>query len=232
MEARDIFERDKLGEEISHQDPEYHKIREMIDEAQKLLFELNNKYHECASYNILSPGTFEYKGVLYTLNSKALYQIQNASLSLEAYDILSDICGIRCDDEALKKALRSFVWSGRFEKVSDNPLIILDGAHNENGVKALMESFDLIEGTKCIVFSALKRKNYKEMYDILKRHCDEIVLTSFDYPGAIDINDIENEKFYPDAKEAIAYARCNFEAVLICGSLYFISDVAGNKLYG
>lgn len=40
MEARDIFERDKLGEEISHQDPEYHKIREMIDEAQKLLFEL------------------------------------------------------------------------------------------------------------------------------------------------------------------------------------------------
>ena len=193
---------------------------------------LNNEYHECASYNILSPGTFEYKGVLYTLNPKALYQIQNASLSLETYDILSDICGIRCDDEALKKALRSFVWSGRFEKVSDNPLIILDGAHNENGVKALMESFDLIEGTKCIVFSALKRKNYKEMYDILKRHCDEIVLTSFDYPGAIDINDIENEKFYPDAKEAIAYARCNFEAVLICGSLYFISDVAGNKLYG
>ena len=46
MEARDIFERDKLEEEISHQDPEYHKIREMIDEAQKLLFELNNKYHE------------------------------------------------------------------------------------------------------------------------------------------------------------------------------------------
>lgn len=40
MEARDIFERNKLGEEISHQDPEYHKIREMIDEAQKLLFEL------------------------------------------------------------------------------------------------------------------------------------------------------------------------------------------------
>lgn len=46
MEARDIFERDKLGEEISHQDAEYYKIREMIDEAQKLLFELNKRYHE------------------------------------------------------------------------------------------------------------------------------------------------------------------------------------------
>lgn len=46
MTGMDIFERDKLGEEISHQDPEYYKIREMIDEAQKILFELNNKYHE------------------------------------------------------------------------------------------------------------------------------------------------------------------------------------------
>lgn len=46
MGKRDIFERDKLGEEISHQDPEYYKIREVIDETQKLLFELNNKYHE------------------------------------------------------------------------------------------------------------------------------------------------------------------------------------------
>ncbi|MGN1405849.1 MAG: bifunctional folylpolyglutamate synthase/dihydrofolate synthase [Erysipelotrichaceae bacterium] len=193
---------------------------------------LNNKYHECQNYTVLSPGTFEYNGILYSLNSKALYQIQNASLSLETYSVLSNLYGVRNDNEALKKALRSFKWSGRFEKVNDKPLIILDGAHNENGVRALMESFDLIEGTKCIVFSALKRKNYKEMYDILKKHCDEIVLTSFDYPGAIDISDIENEKFYSNASEAIAYAKNSYEVVLICGSLYFISDVAGNKLYG
>ena len=214
-----------------------HTIVGYIDEKLKNIVKkrcnkLNNIFHECKNYKVLSPGTFEYDGILYTLNSKALYQIQNASLSLEAYGILSDIEGIRNDNEALKKALRSFKWSGRFEKVSDKPLIILDGAHNENGVRALMESFDLIEGRKCIVFSALKRKNYKEMYDILKRHCDEIVLTSFDYPGAIDINDIDNEKFYSSAFEAIAYAKNNYETVLICGSLYFISDVAGNKLYG
>ena len=46
MQVRDIFERDKSGEEITHQDPGYYKIRERIDEVQKILFELNSKYHE------------------------------------------------------------------------------------------------------------------------------------------------------------------------------------------
>lgn len=46
MEERDIFERDKSGEEITHEDLGYYKIRERIDEVQKILFELNNKYHD------------------------------------------------------------------------------------------------------------------------------------------------------------------------------------------
>jgi len=46
MQVRDIFERDKSGEEITHQDPGYYKIRKRIDEVQKILFELNSKYHE------------------------------------------------------------------------------------------------------------------------------------------------------------------------------------------
>ena len=46
MELGDIFERDKSGEEITHEDPGYYKIRERIDEVQKILFELNSKYHE------------------------------------------------------------------------------------------------------------------------------------------------------------------------------------------
>lgn len=46
MQIGDIFERDRSGEEINHQDPEYYKIREVMDEAQKILFKLNTAYHE------------------------------------------------------------------------------------------------------------------------------------------------------------------------------------------
>ena len=45
MKSRNIFERDRAGEEITHQDEGYYKIRERIDEVQKILFELNGNYH-------------------------------------------------------------------------------------------------------------------------------------------------------------------------------------------
>lgn len=43
---RAIFERDKSGEQISLNDPEYYKIRDVIIEAQRITVELNNSYHE------------------------------------------------------------------------------------------------------------------------------------------------------------------------------------------
>lgn len=45
MNPKDILERDKNGELISLNDPEYYKIRHIIDEAQKITMELNNSYH-------------------------------------------------------------------------------------------------------------------------------------------------------------------------------------------
>ena len=38
MQIGDIFERDRSGEEINHQDPEYYKIREVMDEVQKKFY--------------------------------------------------------------------------------------------------------------------------------------------------------------------------------------------------
>lgn len=43
---KNIFERDKSGEQISLNDPEYYKIKDVIIEAQKITAELNNSYHE------------------------------------------------------------------------------------------------------------------------------------------------------------------------------------------
>ncbi len=46
MQSKDIFERDKSGEQISLNDPEYYKIRNVIIEAQIITAELNNAYHD------------------------------------------------------------------------------------------------------------------------------------------------------------------------------------------
>lgn len=46
MKELTIFEREQLGEEITHDDKDYELIRKRIDDVQKILFELNNQYHE------------------------------------------------------------------------------------------------------------------------------------------------------------------------------------------
>ncbi len=58
--------------------------------------------------------------------------------------------------------------------------------HNIHGISSLVESFDSFKGSKCIIFSALKRKQYQEMIDILSKHCDELIITSFENDNAID----------------------------------------------
>lgn len=187
---------------------------------------LNNTYHEVSPVLALNDHLFEYKGIVYSLSSMALYQVYNAALALEAYDILVKDYGINYDLAKIKKALRDFFWPGRFEIVCKKPLMIIDGAHNKPGVEALMETFDLLKGTKCIIFSALKRKDYSQMYDILNKHCDEIIVTSFNIQGSIEESDIKGDCYYKNYKEAIEYAKTRYENILICGSLYFISDVA------
>jgi acetyltransferase-like isoleucine patch superfamily enzyme len=46
MQLKDILERDKSGETISLSDPEYYKIRDLINEAQRITAELNTSYHD------------------------------------------------------------------------------------------------------------------------------------------------------------------------------------------
>jgi hypothetical protein len=53
MNPKDILERDKNGELISLNDPEYYKIRDLIVEAQKITMELNNSYHEAEEVRTL-----------------------------------------------------------------------------------------------------------------------------------------------------------------------------------
>ncbi len=71
------------------------------------------------------------------------YQAENASLAIEAVKMLphkrSEI-----DDDIIQKGLDSAVWPKRFELVHKEPYIIIDGAHNPCGVKALAESINKI----------------------------------------------------------------------------------------
>ena len=202
--------------------------KKCVDVVKDIVNQRNCKLFQLGNINKIKDRTFIYNDETYELSSYADYQIHNASLALYALDIIAKDCGFIIDIDKSKKAIKNTIWRARFEIVKKDPLVIIDGAHNIHGIDALVKSFDKFKGSKCIIFSALKRKEYQKMIEVLDKHCDELVITHFENSKAIDIDEFIDYKTIKDYKDAIDYGIANFENILICGSLYFMSEVVLN----
>jgi dihydrofolate synthase/folylpolyglutamate synthase len=81
---------------------------------------------------------------------------------------------------ALKReGLATVSWPGRFEVMLERPTVVLDGAHNGEGVKALVETIeDFREGRKVkLLFASMEDKEWRLMLNMLVDVVDEVVLT-------------------------------------------------------
>ena len=205
-------------------------IGELDEECKDVVKEIakdkNSKLYKIGEYIDLGNRRFKYMNEEYSLNSYAKYQIHNACLALSAFKIISDIDKFNIDNDKAKDYLSKSLWRCRYEIVKEKPCVILDGGHNIHGINALVKSFDELKGSKCIIFSALKRKEYQKMVDVLKKHCNELVITTFNNNEVIDLSEFENTNV--DYKDAIDKAVKKYDNVLICGSLYFMSEVVLN----
>lgn len=194
------------------------------DTAQKR----HSEYLEVKKHPSIKERCFLYRDHEYELGTYAKYQIHNAAVALEALYYLDKKGWIKMDEAKVKDAFKKTKWQGRFEIIKKEPLVILDGAHNVDGIKALIESIKDIPLTKGILFSAIKSKEYDKMLRLLKKECDEIVLTKFQaFKGLMD-TDFESKeldiKIIADMMEAYRYLKDKYGCVIVCGSLYFISE--------
>lgn len=172
--------------------------------------------------------SFTYKGYEgIQLSTMAAYQSKNASLAMEVIMYLMKHGCISVDEETMRKGLRQAIWLGRFEVVKEDPLVILDGAHNAHGIRALCESLTGFHDPM-IIFSVLKDKNFEEMLDILETVSQSIIICPFANERAVDIHAIHKRKaitFMEDYREALQEAQRQNRTAIVTGSLYFISDV-------
>ena len=97
-----------------------------------------------------------------------LYQPKNASVVISAVDILNKY-GLEISENALRAGLAIAAWQARFEKVSSDPLIIFDGAHNPQGIEQAVKSIKHYFGEKkvYILTGVLKDKNYEQIAEML-----------------------------------------------------------------
>ncbi|MGI6590805.1 MAG: bifunctional folylpolyglutamate synthase/dihydrofolate synthase [Eggerthellaceae bacterium] len=96
------------------------------------------------------------------------YQPQNAALSLEVIHALRER-GWDIPDTAIRKGLASARWPGRFEVVGEAPTFIIDGGHNPQGARALVDSLAQRYPGRTVFFvmGVLADKDYRTMLDIL-----------------------------------------------------------------
>lgn len=90
---------------------------------------------------------FSYGNKTYKLSSGADYQVYNAEKVLASLEILGNE-GYNVTEEAISKAFDEFYRPARFEVISTNPFILFDGAHNPEGVTALVRNIQAHSGNE------------------------------------------------------------------------------------
>lgn len=171
---------------------------------------------------------FEFDDQIYSLNNKALYQAYNGQIALMAIKMLISKYNYKISSQAIKAAFDNFNWIGRFEQVAVDPNIILDGAHNIAGIKALINSANSHQ-KYVVIYSALKDKDYLEMLQLLVDNFKEVVFCEFDFYRGLSSSDVKNlpvKHFstFDQAKDYLKVTHSGYD-IIVCGSLYFISEI-------
>ncbi|CRK84310.1 bifunctional folylpolyglutamate synthase/dihydrofolate synthase [Neobacillus massiliamazoniensis] len=164
------------------------------------------------------------------------HQTENAALAVMAAQYLTQIGSLVITERAIRNGLLQAYWPGRFEILSEHPLVIIDGAHNDEGIATLVHELSTRFADRYIhvVFAALKDKKLDQMIAQLDKVADQITFVSFDFPRAAAAEDLlkishsQNKLAVDDWKTyLIDEIHClNTNSILVVtGSLYFISEV-------
>ena len=198
-------------------------IKNLETTAQGIDFSFHYGYDNCA---------------LFSLNTRAVYQAENASLAYAALVLLGRFKDISVDPSLSAEGFKDMVWHGRMEEVAKG--IFLDGAHNEDGIEAFLESAGIIlDGHKgSLVFSMVSDKQVELVGTRIAKSglFDRIYIGSLDSPRFAGLPRLSRVfEPYGDITvrtfDSVAQAYTAMENSLggnygfVAGSLYLVGEV-------
>lgn len=165
------------------------------------------------------------------------HQIENALVALTAIEVLKKH-GFEIHDLSIKLGLKETKWAGRLELIQEKPRILIDGAHNLHGAKALSRTIDNVFNYNKLVavIGILSDKDIDGVFAQLLPLCDEIIFTKPANPRACDPRElikygeqygipciVEEDiiRAYEIGKSKIT----DKDMLLCCGSLYMIGSI-------
>lgn len=218
-----------------------------IDESLNNLFESyclkqNTKYFKAPLKELQILKQDIYSSIV-SLDGKTLeiglagnHQIENACCAYLALNILKEIdlkWKNRLTNEIYYRGFKNAKWQGRFEIISNDPLIVIDGCHNIDGVKRISKFVtDLNYGYKRAVVSISADKELKDMLELISQTFDEIIITKYAYMRSSEIEVLNNllvhnnKKIITNVEDALKYCQdSKSEFTMFLGSLYLVSEV-------
>ncbi|MBQ8550291.1 MAG: bifunctional folylpolyglutamate synthase/dihydrofolate synthase [Clostridia bacterium] len=168
---------------------------------------------------------FIYKGREYFTSLIGESQIENALLAIEAVDVL----GIPYD--AVKKGIGNTQFPARLELLSNNPTVLLDGAHNPHGAEALAGVLKKYAGATAII-GMLADKNCDEVLSVTLPYLSRVICVTVDNPRALSAEELalkakaycENVTTADSLDHALNLTKGD-DTVFIFGSLYLASEI-------
>ncbi len=143
----------------------------------------------------------------------------------------------RLDQSRIIRGIETAKWPGRLEVVSERPFVLVDGAHNVEGAKALSKYVQEFISLPCVlVFAVMRDKNIQKLSEILFPLAHTVICTRFPYFKAASPEDIQRQAsrfqgrivFQPDVPQAVQTALRAASpdgVVLVAGSLFLVGEI-------
>ncbi|MEH7483240.1 folylpolyglutamate synthase/dihydrofolate synthase family protein [Neobacillus drentensis] len=216
-------------------------IEDQADKKAAPLYRLNQEFSISAHKSLSNGEVFDVITQLQTIAQLEIrmigqHQTENAALAVMAAQFLNQKDSFLITEQAIRTGLKRAYWPGRFEILSESPLVIIDGAHNEEGISALTHELSTRYQHRSIqiVFAALSDKKLDQMIAKLDQTASQIAFVSFDFPRAAKAEELLKISQSPNKLAVDDWGPFLIEEIqnldnnsmlVITGSLYFISEV-------
>ncbi len=171
-----------------------------------------------------------------TLHLLGVHQLENAAQAVIMALCFGEKTRTRISEDAVKKGVLDARWPGRLEKIADRPLTVIDGAHNRDSMRRMLEGLKrhFHYARLLTVLGLSADKDLEGILEELLPETHELYATQSGHPRSLDPRKIAEacesggKKIYTENNFSDAYAKARAAAgpddlVLVTGSLYLVA---------
>ena len=182
-----------------------------------------------------------------TMNLLGRHQAINAAVAVTSFIIYMQIKDKDWNEESLRKGLSEVNWQGRMQIINKKPLVILDGAHNTEGLIYLINNMkEIFPGRRFKFLTAILRdKPYPFMINSMAKIADEFVISQSNANRSAEVEELipvvektgvpfHAEKDLVKGAKYLLGKSTDDDIIIVCGSLYTVAEVikARDDLFG